>query len=1420
MKRIKFLLCLLLLFLSAVVSMIFASIYNEGDIIIYGSMPVSNQTSEKSGSVVANITTMSHKIPSIIVSSNVKFSYNTTYVSGTILNSEDGILTIGANVKFSSNTAFESGGAIYNLNLTSVTIIGDNVDFSSNTATNAGGAIYSIGNLEIRDNVTFYGNKYTSASVKGMNIYGVEVLTGGAIYQNGGSIETERQKYLSIGKTAKFDSNAAYKGGAIYVILSSVTMNSSATFKNNSANYRGGAVYLFKSTFTVKDGVDFSSNSATNRGGAIYSFDSILNFNAKDNEVIFSSNSAIEGGGIYSVNGEINLNAETNNITFDGDSSIKSTGTTVMNIKTGTLRYVFFDADVIMDSGTINFNSTEEFNSGEVMIGSNCKTFNVGALNLSSGTFSLSTGCIENNSEIIQTVNVSTFTSTEKVNLNIDITLDSYGNTDNDKFNIENTASGVINLSKINISTILSDYGTITLFKNGNLEKLRIMISTKPVYSGVEYAFFLNPEDGKLDFSKISPITGNILSSTEIRASTMTGTQTITSGTVTTHLAIYGNGSLDEFKVSNGNIVISSYGALSLLGFGKSSSTVMSAQAKVINKNYLYAENVKFSQNNITNLSSIEMDSSTIVSILPSNNIVKFIAYDSSFDNLSIINESSITLKNIDKSDTKNFTIKVKLSSVTISSASTSFISESTYIKIDNVKNTNVNNKIICSVDSATFNNNVNATNGGVIYSGIKGNGIDIDSNTSSGIVVNFDIEHNIGDNVNFLSNKASQCGGVIYSSNSIPNDRIDNFASVKNSSFTSTFSFSVGNNVNFCTNTATNAGGAIYNFVEKSSASVSFNTNFVLGSNVLFSSNTVTNGNGGAVYNRNGEITFEDGVNFSSNSASTNKGGAIYNEQGTINLTAKESDIIFNCNEGEGGAIYDSSGIINVNVYNNKKISFLTSSDTIVSFNTTSVLNINKDIGVQDNAIIEINANMSGFIGTTNINSGFFKFGKDGDLFGGKTVIENATFDFSNKDEDIKNYNLSNFKINGNLNLIVDVNLAEKKMDSIYSNSTSNGSGNIRIREFVLIGSATSAKTIDILFTSATALKGKVSSSITASSDEYIYDVEYDNNTGYFTFVNRFIANPTTLEGSVALLAGAMATQENVLNQAFVSMNTSFTNRHDRRLDLVNSKNLYASTENYVFLNRTKIEGGLWLRPYAYKEDLTVAGYDVESTIYGALAGLDLKITDTKLLSFYIGYTGVNEKFENIKIDQNGYVFGATGMFVKESFYAGVTANAGVSDTTAESSKGSNDFQINTYTLALKGGYEFKLSDVCILDPNILLMYGYMDAEKYITEQRASVSKEGFNNFHIEPQVKFKIDLYDGWKPYALLGYVINTGETNAVVNGNKKQTQKLDPYCEYGAGLEKNFIGTAWVGYIEITGKAGGKRGAGINLGIKYAF
>ena len=346
-------------------------------------------------------------------------------------------------------------------------------------------------------------------------------------------------------------------------------------------------------------------------------------------------------------------------------------------------------------------------------------------------------------------------------------------------------------------------------------------------------------------------------------------------------------------------------------------------------------------------------------------------------------------------------------------------------------------------------------------------------------------------------------------------------------------------------------------------------------------------------------------------------------------------------------------------------------------------------------------------------------------------------------------------------------------------------------------------------------ALKDKIASINTVSSKLYEYNVSYNN--GYFNFINLSKLNPVITESAIASSVGGFATQTNVLGQAFASIDTQISSRH-----LVKQKSvLCASASSSIFDMENKIERGLWIRPYAVQETIKFNDVDVDNTAIGTLAGLDLVAGENTLLSFYLGYAGSNQKYEDIKVSQTGYIVGATGMIIKEKWYAGLTANINFNKAESQSDYGTDNFDMNMYSIGAKAGYNFDLNDKWILEPNLLLMYGNVTSQEYETTQGAKIDSQSTANIIVEPQVKAKLSLDNGWQPYGLLGYVANMNDkAKVVVDGTEFETDKIKGYVEFGAGVNKDFINTPWSCYVEATGRSGGRTGFAGNLGIKYKF
>ena len=177
--------------------------------------------------------------------------------------------------------------------------------------------------------------------------------------------------------------------------------------------------------------------------------------------------------------------------------------------------------------------------------------------------------------------------------------------------------------------------------------------------------------------------------------------------------------------------------------------------------------------------------------------------------------------------------------------------------------------------------------------------------------------------------------------------------------------------------------------------------------------------------------------------------------------------------------------------------------------------------------------------------------------------------------------------------------------------------------------------------------------------------------------------------------------------------------------------------------------------------------------------------------------------------------------MIIKEKWYAGLTANINFNKAESESNYGTDSFDLNMYSVGAKAGYNYEINNKWTLEPNLTLMYGTVSNQEYETTQGAKIDSQSNSNIVVEPQIKAKLDLTNGWQPYGLLGYVANISDKAKVVADETEfEADKINGYIEYGAGVNKDFINTPWSCYAQVTGRNGGINGVSGNLGIKYSF
>lgn len=683
-----------------------------------------------------------------------------------------------------------------------------------------------------------------------------------------------------------------------------------------------------------------------------------------------------------------------------------------------------------------------------------------------------------------------------------------------------------------------------------------------------------------------------------------------------------------------------------------------------------------------------------------------------------------------------------------------------------------------------------------------------------------------IGNNASFILNTAGSAGGAIYS------DAIDSAPEIE-----------IGDNVVFSSNTAAGDGGAICNYgTLKIGANAKFTYNKIvanddnyhggaiynqrdvfnqalkteveIGANAEFEGNE-SNAYGGAIANgTDSTVTIKDGAVFKNNAARC--GGAIYTK-GTVNLIANTKDILFDGNTDDNGssAIFaDDDGKINLFASKNAKITF---NDKISSIAPDSELNINKAGTISDaSGTIILNEDMSGFSGDVNVYAGTIIIAENGKWFSGSTTIDNLTMNIANNA--IEEMAFKNLQINGKMNISVDADLENEEMDTISTDGYYvDGNKRIKVNAINII-SDTENKSVELEFIKTQEIRQEVETIKTASSDLYKYNIKYDESTGNITFTKTSIGNPLAHAADILGLIGGSFSKMATINQAFVGMDTKVKSIKQAK----SNKNFYASTTNQVFASDKEVTRGVWVRPYAANETMKLAGLDkdIDTTIYGTIAGIDLPVAEDKMLAVYFGYNGSNQKLDSIKVNNAGYCVGATGMLVKESFYIGATINAELAKATTDTDFGSDDTDMTSYAAAVKAGYNFEVGSNWIIEPNLMVAYVGINTKEFTNAQGNKVKAEDINNVHIEPGAKASLELDNGWTPYGLVSACFNTGEAATEVNGKSVKALTMDPYYECGIGVEKEFSSTPWSCYGEIDGRFGSRQGVGINLGVKYAF
>ena len=358
-----------------------------------------------------------------------------------------------------------------------------------------------------------------------------------------------------------------------------------------------------------------------------------------------------------------------------------------------------------------------------------------------------------------------------------------------------------------------------------------------------------------------------------------------------------------------------------------------------------------------------------------------------------------------------------------------------------------------------------------------------------------------------------------------------------------------------------------------------------------------------------------------------------------------------------------------------------------------------------------------------------------------------------------------------------------------------------------------------------------------------YKYFVDYDETQGNFEFAKINSSgsggggnpsdafNPSVLVAPVSQLVAAYTAETQVFDTVFGNMDMLMSMPKEQRQALkYGDKFASSDLENPITFSPNQIPEeykGIWFRPYTGFESVKLNnGPYVSNVMYGSIAGGDTGIIEQKkgwnrMYSAYVGYNGSHQNYTDVGIYQNGGLLGLSGVWYKNNFFTGLTANVGATAGQEKTMYGNKDFAMLYTGIASKTGYNWELANgKFVIQPNYMMSYTLVDMFNYTNAGGVRINANPLNTIQIAPGIKFIGNLKNNWQPYIGVQMVWNVmNRTKIKANDVSLPEMSIEPYVQYGVGVQKK-IGDKFTGYGEAMFRGGGRNGVAFNLGFRWSL
>ncbi len=545
----------------------------------------------------------------------------------------------------------------------------------------------------------------------------------------------------------------------------------------------------------------------------------------------------------------------------------------------------------------------------------------------------------------------------------------------------------------------------------------------------------------------------------------------------------------------------------------------------------------------------------------------------------------------------------------------------------------------------------------------------------------------------------------------------------------------------------------------------------------------------------------------------------------GSVNISGKS---VFD-NNGNGIEVTDENSIITLNGLDGEGYD-VTFKDKLKGVSGAK-LNLKAGQVEFHKSVTDLDINMDGT--TANL--------KADNVFNGQNLTVASASNVSMINNSVGTMQLNSLTLNDNMNLGVDVDLANKSMDRISANTYNLGDHKVNVNKMNLLSDAKEVRT-DIEFADEQ-LRNNVTTSVSEVeySPIYKYGVKYDPNNGEFQFTRSNSGgddphpqptyddlNPAIMASPVAAQLGGYAGMLDNYGNAFNHMDMYMLKpKNLRAAELNANKYAIADGRGGTYISNETNTNGIWVRPYTSYDSVGLKhGPKVHNLSYGSFIGGDFGMHDFGngmygTFSPYISYQGAHQHYSGNSVYQNGGTLGFTGTLYKGNFFTGLTAGVGANITDANTMYGNEDFPMLTTGVASKTGYNIEFKDgKFIIQPSLLVSYTFVNTFDYKNGAGVKIDTAPLHAVQISPNIRFSFNTKNHWQPYAFVGMnwnIMDSGHFKAADTTLPELSMK--PYVHYGLGIQKLFSDN-FTAFAQVAIRNGGRNGVGGTLGLKWLF